>query len=439
MKQLLQGVWIFVLLVWCAPVAAQDAAIEDALSKVSADRIKAGVYKLVSFGTRHTGSLEDDPVRGIGAARRWIAAEMKKSIGTSSGRLTVEEDWFEAGNRRLPKQRMANVVAILPGSDGSKRAYVVGGHYDSRVSDATNATADAPGAVDDASGTAIAMELLRVMAPLKLKATVIFVAFVGEEQGLFGSTHLAERLKNEGWQIDGMIGIDIAGNSEGGSGLRNNTTVRIFSEGIADGDSTSREWARYVDHIARRYVPDGNVEMVYRRDRYGRGGDHTPFHRQGFPAVRMSEFFENYNHQHQDIREENGIQYGDLPEFLDYDYAARNARIAGAALMNAAMGSPPPKSVTIRGAVSYDTAVHWEAAEGAVRYEIVYRRTSAPQWEKSVSVGSGTSFVLKNVVMDNFIFGVRSVDADGHESRVQPAQLARRRRPPRQRRPGGNP
>ena len=437
MKRLGCCLVLFLFVASSLPAAGQDAAIAEALSKVSAERIKADVYKLVSFGTRHTVSAEDHPTRGIGAARRWILAEMRKSVAVSGGRLSVDEDWFEGESRRVPKQRMANVVAILSSAGDSKRTYLVGGHFDSRVSDVMNATADAPGAVDDASGTAITMELLRVMAPLKLRATVIFVAFVGEEQGLLGSTHLAERLKTEDYEIDGMIGIDIAGNSEGGTGLRNNTSVRVFSEGIADGDSVSREWARYLDSTARRYVPDGRVEMIYRRDRYGRGGDHTPFHRLGFPAVRMSEFFENYTHQHQDVREENGIQYGDLPEFLDYDYAARIARIAGAALMNAAAAPAPPKNVTIRGAVSYDTTVNWEPVEGAAGYRIVYRRTSAPRWEQEVSAGNGSSFVLKNVVMDNFIFGVRAVDAEGRESRVQPAQLARRRRP-RARRPAEN-
>ncbi|MFQ5927557.1 MAG: M20/M25/M40 family metallo-hydrolase [Terriglobia bacterium] len=419
---------VFLLSFWvCTAVASaqDDGEIAAALKKVSAERIRADIYKLVSFGTRHTASAEASETRGVGAARRWIFSEMKKNIPASGGRLEVFEDWFEGESRRIARQRMANVVAILRGEEGKKRAYVVGGHYDSRASNPRDAESDAPGADDDGSGTAVTLELLRVMAPLKFNATLIFVAFVGEEQGLLGSTHLAEWLKNEGYEIDGMLALDIVGNSVGGSGLRDEGTVRCFSKGIADGDSISREWARYVAGMAGRYVRDTKVELIYRRDRYGRGGDHIPFERGGYPAARLSEMYENYFHQHQDVRMEGGIQYGDLPEFVDANYAARVARVAGAALMNAARAPAPPPKVTLKGAVAYDTTLAWEAVAGAAGYVVVYRKPTAARWEQGVAAGVVTSLVLKDVVADNFVFGVKSVDGAGHESRVQPAVFVR--------------
>lgn len=421
MKKFLFCICATILTCGALCAAPLDKNVKAALSEVSEARLEASVYKLASFGTRHTASEEDSQKRGIGAARRWIFSEMKKSEAVAKGRLTVSEDWFEGKSKRIEAQPVANVVAILKGVKDPMRCYVVGGHYDSRVTDIMNSKDDAPGADDDGSGTAASMELLRVMAPYEFDATLIFVAFVGEEQGLLGSKHLVKKLVEEGYTVDGMLALDIIGNTTGGTGITDDRNVRCFSKGIADGDSLSREWARYVERMAKRYVRGIDVNMVFRLDRYGRGGDHYPFDAEGLPAARLSETLENYEREHQDLRVEDGVEYGDRPEYVDYAYTAKVTRVAGAALMNAALAPAPPSDVVVKGAVSYDTALSWEAVEHAAGYSIVWRKTTQPQWTYEKKVGKVSEAVLKDIIVDNFIFGVKSLGEDGHESRVQPA------------------
>jgi Zn-dependent M28 family amino/carboxypeptidase len=320
-------------------IIKQDVDIKNMINEVSAKNVENTVRKLVSFGTRHTMSDTLSKTTGIGAARNWIKAEFEKYSAASGGRLKVEFDTFiqpADGRRVLKDATLKNVLAILPGTDPTdNRVFIVSGHYDSRASNANDATSKAPGAVDDASGTAVTMELARVMSTQKYNATIIFVAAVGEEQGLYGAAHLAKRAKQEGWNVVAMITNDIVGNTYGGeTDLKDNTSVRVFSEGVpvnetkqegslrisvgGENDSPAREFARYVKEVAERYVSQLNVKLIYRRDRYLRGGDHTAFSQEGFAAVRFTEMNENFDRQHQDVRVEKGVDYGDMPDFADY-------------------------------------------------------------------------------------------------------------------------
>lgn len=317
-------------------VVRQDDDIKQMVNQISAQNLEQLVRKMVSFGTRHTLSTTTSKKEGIGAAREWVKSEFEKYAKTADGRMTVEMDRFvvPADGRRVPQDtEMANVMAVLKGTDpNDSRVFIVGGHLDSRATDVMDAKSKAPGANDDASGVAMVMEMARVMAPHKFPATLLFVAFQGEEQGLYGSSHLAERAKKEGWNLVAMQNNDIVGNSYSAeTGLHDNTKVRIFSEGTpaneteeqarlrkilgAESDSPSRNLARYMELVGEKYVDQMDVVLVHRTDRFLRGGDHTPFNRQGYTAVRMSEMNEDFDHQHQDVRKEDGKQYGDLVEF----------------------------------------------------------------------------------------------------------------------------
>ncbi|RYF47733.1 MAG: M20/M25/M40 family metallo-hydrolase, partial [Cytophagaceae bacterium] len=337
-------------------VVKQDAAIKQMLDEVSSKNIETIVRKLVSFKTRHTLSDTVSKTEGIGAARNWIKAEYTRYAAASNGRMKVEFDVFvQPQGRRLSKATtMKNVLATLKGTDtADHRVYIISGHYDSRATKAMDSVSFAPGAVDDASGTAVSMELARVMAKRSFPATIIFMAVVGEEQGLYGSTNVAKRAKTQGWQVDAMLNNDIVGNTYGmETGLKDNRSVRIFSDGVptaatekeitvlkslgGENDGTSRQLARYVKEIGERYVDQLDVRLIYRTDRYLRGGDHLPFLEQGFAAVRITEMNEDFNRQHQDVRKENGIDYGDLPDFADYDYIQKVARMNLSVLANLA-------------------------------------------------------------------------------------------------------
>lgn len=420
--------------------------VETILAEVSIENIQHIIAGLVGFGTRHTLSATDDPKRGIGAARIWIKRELEKYSKESGGRLKVEFDTFiidpkdlESRYRsRVPKPtEIVNVVATLPGSnpESAGRILVVGGHYDSMCNQLLDATCDAPGADDDGSGTAVTMELARVLGRYHFEATLVFVCFAGEEQGLIGATHMARMAKEKNWNITAVLNNDIVGNIRGGDGQTNNQLVRVFSEAPSsteteaqrrqrqsiggENDSPSRQLARYIHETTSRYLPEFQAMMVFRRDRYGRGGDHIPFNENGFAAVRFSEYQEDFRHQHQKVRLEGSVQYGDLPEFVSVDYIAQVARVNAATMASLALAPDTPKDVHF-GSLrqGYDTAIRWTAnrENDMAGYEVLWRETTSAVWNHSLFVGNLTEFVLKGLSKDNFIFAVRAVDRDGNRS-----------------------
>ena len=430
-----------------------NPAIVSIVRQIDARNIERTIRQLVSFGTRNSLSEQNDPKRGIGAARDWLYAEFQKVAETSGGRMTVEKQTFEQQKAaRVPQPTMmTNIVATLKGSQpqAADRVYVVSGHYDSMCNSPTDAKCDAPGANDDASGTAAVLEMARVMAKFEFDATIVFMTVPGEEQGLLGSTHFAEEAKQKNWNVDAMLDNDIVGNSLGGNGIRDRGTVRVFSEGVpsnetpaeatvrrsvgGENDSSSRQLARFIKETAAAYVPQMKVMMVYRRDRYGRGGDHIPFLERGYPAVRFTEVNEDFRHQHQNVRVENGVQYGDLPQFVDFAYIANVARVNAASLAMLAYAPARPKGVTIISRLSDDTELHWDAntEPDLAGYEIVWRDTTAPVWTNSQPVGKVTSFVLKGMSKDNYFVGVRAVDNDGNRSPVSYPKPMTRQQPER--------
>lgn len=417
-----------------------DPKIAAALQQVSAEHVRANIEKLVSFGTRLTLSAQDPASiasgRGIGAAREWIRSEFERYSKECGGCLEVKTDAFLEGQAdRIPQAtQITNVYAVLKGTDPevSKRIVLVTGHYDSRNSDTFDAKGDAPGANDDASGTAVSLECARVLSKLKFPATIIFLTVAGEEQGLNGSAHFAKMAKEQGWQLEAVLNNDIVGGNKDPE--QDASTVRVFSEGVpaaadekqlrlirnlgGESDSPSRELARYIAEVGRTYDAGIKPHLVFRLDRYLRGGDHYSFNQQGFAAVRFTEFRENYTRQHQNVRTENGIEYGDLSKFVDFDYVSKVARLNAATL--AALASAPalPTNVKIvtKDLVN-DSTLKWGAAAGATGYEIVWRATSAPDWEHVQAVGSANQTTLK-LSKDNVIFGVRAVDNEGHRSLV---------------------
>jgi hypothetical protein len=399
---------------------------------VSAKNVEHTVRTLVSFGTRSTLSVQDDPKRGIGAARDWIKSEFDKIAATSGGRMTVELQTFTQEPGKFPRIAKAtvltNVVATLRGTTAPDRVYVVSGHYDSMCGSPTDGECDAPGADDDASGVAVVLEAARVMASHPFDATIVFMAVAGEEQGLVGSTYFAEQAKQKSMNVDAMFTNDIVGAGK-------QKRIRVFSEGVpsnetpeqattrrsigGENDSASRQLARFIAESAKKHVPDFGVWLINRRDRYLRGGDHIPFVERGFPAVRFTEPHETYEHQHQNVRVENGKQYGDLPEFNDYPFLANVARVNVAALASLALAPERPKDVRIlTRRLTNDTDLQW-AANGEAdldHYEVVWRETTSATWEHSLAVGNVTSYTVKDISKDNAIFGVRAVDKDGHAS-----------------------
>ena len=421
------------------PARTDSPSIRAIVREIDARNIERTIRKLVAFGTRNTLSEQNDPKRGIGAARDWLYAEFLRAAESSGGRMTVEKQTYEQQKaQRVPQPTMVtNIVATLRGTqpESVDRMYVVSGHYDSMCSSPTDAKCDAPGANDDASGTAAVLEMARVMAKYKFDATIVFMAVAGEEQSLLGSTHFAEEAKQKNWNVDAMFTNDIVGNTLGGNGVRDRTTVRVFSEGVpsnettqeattrrsvgGENDSASRQLARFIKETSERFVPRMTVMLVSRRDRYGRGGDHIPFLERGYPAVRFTEVNENYQHQHQNVRVENGIQYGDLPEFVDFAYVADVARVNAASLAMLALAPSRPKNVNILTArLSNDTDLKWDANKepDIAGYEIVWRDTTSPVWTHSKAVGNVNTFTLKGMSKDNFFFGVRAIDKDGNRS-----------------------
>jgi hypothetical protein len=421
-------------------VIRQDQQIKKMVDEVSAQNIEMIVRKLVTFETRHSLSDTISTATGIGAARNWIKSELERYSKASGGRLKVEFDTFTqpADGRRIASPTiMKNVLGILPGTDpADDRVFIVSGHYDSRASDVNDSKIFAPGANDDASGTAAAMELARVMSQYKFNCTLIFVAMVAEEQGLYGAANLAKRAKAENWNLAGMITNDIVGNTYGmGTGIKDNNSVRIFSEGVSvaespeeaarrvstgsENDGQARQFARYLKEIGERYVDQLNVKLIYRRDRYLRGGDHTPFSQLGFAGIRITEMNEDFDRQHQNVRKENGVDYGDLPDFVDYNYTQKITRMNLASLANLALAPREPLNVgVVTSGLTNKTVLKWEnpVGEKPAGYYVVMRETTSPVWEKKFFI-TGTTASL-NYSKDNYYFGVQSVDADGHESLV---------------------
>jgi hypothetical protein len=420
-----------------APV--RNRTIANVVREIDARNIEATIRKLVSFGTRNTLSEQNDPKRGIGAARDWLYAEFLKAAEASGGRMTVEKQSYEQAKApRVPQPTIiTNVVATLKGTQSPDRIYVVSGHYDSMCNTPVDAKCDAPGANDDASGTAAVLEMARVMAKYEFEATIVFMAVAGEEQSLLGSTHFAEQAKQKNRNVDAMFTNDIVGNTLGGNGVRDRGQVRVFSEGVpsnetvaeattrrsvgGENDSASRQLARFIKETQETFLPQFKVMLVYRRDRYGRGGDHIPFLERGFPAVRFTEVNEEFRHQHQNVRVENGVQFGDLPEFVDFAYIANVARVNAASLAALALAPSRPKGVMIFSQrLSNDTELKWDAntEPDLAGYEIVWRDTTAAVWTNSKAVGNVTGFTMKGMSKDNYFFGVRAIDKDGNRSPV---------------------
>jgi hypothetical protein len=419
-----------------------DARIVAALRQVSAARIQANIEKLVSFGTRATISAQDPASiaagRGIGAAREWIQAEFERYAKDCGGCLEVKTDTFtEAPAERIPQPTViTNVYAVLKGTSDAQRMVLVTGHYDSRNSGTLDGKGDAPGANDDGSGTAVSLECARVLSKMsskmKFPATIIFLAVAGEEQGLNGSSHFAKFAKEQGWNLEAVLNNDIVGGDK--SAEQDRSVVRVFSEGLpaaateqeirrirglgGESDSGSRQLARYIAEVGRTYAGDVGVKpmLVFRLDRYLRGGDHYSFNQEGFSGVRFTEFREDFHHQHQDVRTENGIEYGDVPKFVDFDYVAKVARLNAATLASLAAGSAPPANVHLLAKdLENDSTLTWDAEPGAAEYEVLWRATTSPEWEHALKCGNVTRATLK-LSKDNVIFAVRAVDAEGHAS-----------------------
>ena len=421
------------------PPVSKD--VRQMVNDVSSRNVEQTIEKLVSFGTRHTLSSQTDPNRGIGAATQWVFDQLQQTAATSDGRMTVEKQTFiQPPGPRIPTPTpITNVIATLHGSqpESASRMYVVSGHLDSRVTDVLNGTSDAPGADDDGSGVATVLELARVMATHKFDATIVFAVFSGEEQGTFGAVHYAATLKAAGANVAGMFSNDIVGSSLGQNGVRDRRDLRVFAEGPSpqetpaqaairrtmggENDSPPRELARFVREAAEAAVPKMNVWIIYRRDRFLRGTDDGPFLDQGYPGLRMSEPNEDYRHEHQDVRVENGVQFGDLPQFVDFDYVANVARINLSALAALASGPAAPAGVKVEAStLTVDTSLEWlpNSEPDLAGHEIVYRDTNAPYWQHTIPVGNVTSFTVKGITKDNFLFGMRAVDKDGNRSVV---------------------
>jgi len=419
---------------------ALDPRIYSIAGAASAERVEKDIRTLVGFGTRHTLSETESDNRGIGAARRWIHAEFERISAACDGCLEVsfQRSVVKAGESpRIPEDtEIVSVLAVLRGTHEPGRYMIMSGDIDSRVSDIFDATSDSPGANDNASGMAGTLEAARVLTRYRFGASIVFAGLSGEEQGLFGGREMARVATDEDWRIDAVLNNDMIGNIQGVDGVIENSTFRVFSEPTpvtetdeqrrirrftgGEVDGPSRQLARYVDHITDLYFTNIDAIMIYRLDRFGRGGHHRPFNDAGFPGVRIMETHENYTRQHQDLRVENGIRYGDVLEGVDFDYAARLTGINATTLAALAWAPPAPGNARIRGAVQPSTTLRWDpvASPSLAGYKIYWRATTAPQWTHSRWVGPATEHTLEGMVIDNFLFGVTSVGKDGNESVV---------------------
>jgi Zn-dependent M28 family amino/carboxypeptidase len=417
------------------PVAAEQPLLHEIAGQVQPERMRADITALVGFGTRHTLSQTDSDTRGIGAARRWAESRLRTISTECGGCLEIALPADTVTGRRIPTPtEVVDVLGIQKGTGDPKRVIVISGHIDSRVTDVMDFTSDAPGANDDASGVAAVLEAARILSKQKFDATLVYAVLSGEEQGLLGGKILADYARAQGWIVEANLNNDIVGNSEGQSGVRDTTRVRVFSEGTktvetpeqaatrryngGELDSSSRNLARFIDSVADRYLTNFDVEMIYRTDRFGRGGDQVEMLKAGFPAVRITEGAENYDRQHQDLRTENGVVYGDTIEGVDFAYLGQVARLNIVSMAAMAKAPTVPTEVTIAGAVLPDTTVKWSAVPGAAGYRVWWRATTAPQWTHSRWAGAATTLVLKDIPIDDYFFGVSAVSADGYESPV---------------------
>ena len=419
-------------------IAQTNQKIYDIIDDISEERIRQDVKTLTEFGTRNTFSDTVSTTRGIGAARRWIKNEFETISKSCDNCLNVfyQKDFVtKEGNRRVPHDAwVVNVVAIQKGTKYPNRYIIMSGDIDSRASDTMDFTTDAPGANDNASGMAGAIEAARVLSKYKFESSIIYVGLSGEEQGLFGGAGLAKYAQDKGWDIIGILNNDMIGNIEGVDGVIDNRTFRIFSEPVppneterqrnarrfygGEVDGVSRQLARYVHKTVKTYMPEMNPMMIYRLDRFGRGGHHRPFNDLGFPGIRIMEAHENYTQQHQDIRTENGINYGDTFEHVNFGYAKKLTAVNAINMASLASAPPAPTTVSIGGIVEPSVKLKWNAIDGAKGYKIYWRDTTSPTWDHSRYVENTTEFTLEGIVIDNFFFGIASVDEEGFESVV---------------------
>ena len=420
-----------------------DPKIYDIIDAISEEQLKQDVKTLADFGTRHTLSDTTSNTRGIGAARRWIKSQFDDISENCDNCLEVffQKDLVEKGtNQRIVKDVMVvNVVAIQRGTKYPNRYIIMSGDIDSRVSDPTDFTSDSPGANDNATGMAGAIEVARVLSTYKFESSIVYLGLSGEEQGLFGGQGFARYAKDNNWEIIGVLNNDMIGNIEGVDGVIDNRTFRIFSEPITtdetdaerlkrqararrcyggEVDGISRQLARYVHNTTLTYMPEMNPMMVYRLDRFGRGGHHRPFNDQGFAGIRIMEAHENYTQQHQDIRTENGIAYGDTFEHVNFPYCKKLTAVNAITMANLASAPPSPKEVGIGGIVEASARLQWSKVDGAKGYKIYWRDTTSPTWENSRYVGNVDGYTLEGIVIDNSLFGVAAVGEYGHESMV---------------------
>lgn len=435
MKKLL---FLFLVTTKITLFAQDDQRIYAIIDAVSAERIESDITKLANFGTRHTLSDTVSPTRGIGAARRWIKSEFEKTSSACNDCLNViyQKDLVKKGtNPRIVKDvEVVNVLAIQKGTKYPNRYIIMSGDIDSRVSDPANFTDDSPGANDNASGMAGTLEAARVLSNYQFENSIIYMGLSGEEQGLFGGGGVAQYAKDQGWEIIGIFNNDMIGNITGVDGIISNVDFRIFSEPVppseteeqrkarrfygGEVDGISRQLARYVHKNVKKYMPEMNPMMIYRLDRFGRGGHHRPFNDAGFPGIRIMEAHENYTQQHQDIRMEDGIAYGDVLEHVNFEYAAKLTAVNAINLASLAWAPPAPESVKIGGIVAPSAKFQWSKVEGAKGYKIYWRNTTSPTWDYSRYVGDVSEFTLDGIVIDNFFFGVSAVGENGYESPV---------------------
>ncbi|TXE20063.1 M28 family peptidase [Psychroserpens burtonensis] len=430
---------LFLFLIAVTSISAQThQKIYDIIDTVSEERLRQDVKTLTEFGTRNTFSDTTSTTRGIGAARRWIKNEFETISKDCENCLNVfyQKDFVtKEGNRRVPHDAwVINVIAIQRGTKYPNRYIIMSGDIDSRASDTMDFTTDAPGANDNASGMAGAIEAARVLSQYKFESSILYVGLSGEEQGLFGGAGLAKYAQDKGWEIIGILNNDMIGNIEGVDGIIDNRTFRIFSEPVppnetqqqrtarrfygGEVDGISRQLARYVHNTVKTYMPEMNPMMVYRLDRFGRGGHHRPFNDLGFPGIRIMEAHENYTQQHQNIRTENGINYGDTFEHVNFGYAKKLTAVNAINMASLASAPPAPTTVAIGGIVEASVKLKWNTVDGAKGYKIYWRDTTSPTWDYSRYVGNVNEFSLEGIVIDNFYFGIASVDKDGFESVV---------------------
>ncbi len=434
---------VLALLVGAPTLAATNVSqpvrrplLVDIGRSVSPDALRATITELVGFGTRHTLSDTTSPTRGIGAARRWVKGRLETLGAACGGCLTVVTPEQTVTGDRVPSPTVVqDVIAIQRGSGDPDRVVIISGHLDSRVTDIMNATADAPGANDDASGVAAVMEAARLLSRHRFAGTIVYAVLSGEEQGLYGGKILADYARAQGWRVEAQLNNDIVGNTHGADGRVEATSVRVFSEGTratetaqeaairretgGEMDAPSRQLARFIGGVAQAYQPGFHVRQILRTDRFGRGGDQLPMQEAGFPAVRLTEADENYTRQHQDVRVQNGVRYGDVLAGVDFPYLAQVARLNILSLAALASAPPPPTDLKIKGAVSPDTTLSWSASPGAAGYRVWWRETSDFGWTFSRDAGAATSLTLKGINIDDYFFGVSARSADGAESPVE--------------------